>query len=126
MEKTDLKFVVLFIATLGFLFFALGTSITGNVVQTAYCNEKGCFDFCKTNSDCIIGRCCEEKTFGICKQECDQEFVLTPDIDVVYPLPYTELPQKTGNPLLYSSLIFLTLLIGTLYFLAGKKIHIKL
>ncbi len=126
MEKRERLFAYSFVYTLGMLFFFLGSSITGNVVQTGYCDDLNCYDYCKTNSDCSLNEaCCQEQNFGICKTECENEFVFTPEIDVQYPFPELEQPLKPDNTLLYVFLLILTATIGGLYFLAGKKVHLK-
>ena len=81
MKHQDIKFLIVFLGTLGFLFFALDSSITGKVVQTSFCDDSGCYDFCKTQSDCSVGVCCQEQDFGICKQDCEQEFVFNPNME---------------------------------------------
>ncbi len=126
MEKQNRLFIYAFVYTLGVLLFFLGSSITGNVVQTGYCDDTRCYDYCKTNSDCSLNEvCCQEKDFGICKTECEAEFVFQPDVDVQYPLPELEQPLRPDYTLLYVFLLILTAVIGGLYFLAGKKVHIK-
>ena len=39
MKHQDIKFLIVFLGTLGFLFFALDSSITGKVVQTSFCDD---------------------------------------------------------------------------------------
>ena len=127
MEKQERLFLYSFVYTLGILLFFLGSSITGKVVQTAYCDSLNCYDYCTTNTDCALGEvCCSEKDFGICKTDCDDLFVFTPEMEVQFPLPQLEQPLRPDHTLLYVFLLVLTLIIGALYFLAGKKIHIKL
>ena len=95
MEKRERLFVYSFVYTLGILIFFLGSSITGKVVQTSYCDGLNCYDYCKTNSDCSLNEvCCQEQNFGICKTNCEQEFVFTPELDVQYPFPELEQPLK--------------------------------
>ena len=126
MEKQERLFAYAFVYTLGILLFFLGSSITGNVVQTSYCDGLDCYDYCKTNSDCSLNEvCCQEQKFGICKADCKKEFVFEPEMDVQYPFPELEQPLRPDNTLLYVFLLILTAIIGGLYFLAGKKVHIK-
>lgn len=126
MEKRERLFVYSFVYTLGILIFFLGSSITGKVVQTGYCDGLNCYEYCKTKSDCSLNEiCCSEQNFGICKTDCEKEFVFTPEMDVQYPFPELEQPLRSDNTLLYVFLLILTAIIGGLYFLAGKKIHIK-
>ncbi len=127
MEKQDKTFIITFLLTLTLLVFLLRGTITGHVVQTSYCDDTDCYEFCTKESDCgFTEKCCQERDFGICKEDCEKEYVFSPEINMDS-LPRLEQPaQVKSNNILYLFLIFVTLIIGGSYFfLRNKHIHIK-
>jgi len=122
MDKNKV-FLVSFLATLTLLTYFLGSSITGQVTKTSYCDVTGCYELCISDTDCMDNNvCCAARNFGICKESCTEKFVFHPETD--YPVPFIEAPTQV-NTLLYGFLILLTLFIGAVYLLHNKIIHIK-
>lgn len=119
----DKLFTLSFILTMTLLLYFLGNSITGHVIQTSYCDDSGCHEFCTSSTECSAQEvCCQVQDFGVCKSGCDNQYEMLAEVE--YPVPYTEMPVKPSS-YLYISLIFLTVIVGTLYFLSNKKVHVK-
>ena len=127
MEQRQFLFTLSFMATLGLLLFFLGSSITGQVVQTMYCDNATCYDFCTAKTDCLAGEiCCQEQTFGLCKDSCETEFNVDIKYEGSYPFPKVDSPAPQVNTVLYGVLAIITLIIGAIYFFfGGKVVHIK-
>ena len=94
-----------------------------------HCDEFGCYEFCKSNIECYRGICCQEQDFGICKTDCDNEYIFSPQVESDFrSFAYEEQPAQINAvyTLFYLGLFALTVFIGGLYlFFRGKKIHIK-
>ena len=72
MEKKDLIFRFVLIILLIAPFYFLGSSITGFVTQTMHCEDGGCNEYCRFNSDCFEGVCCDKGSFGVCGSSCEE------------------------------------------------------
>ena len=75
MHKKELIFTIAFTLSLMSIIYFLGSSITGHVVQTMYCEDGICDEFCKYNKDCTNEGevCCDVEGFGVCRVECEEE-----------------------------------------------------
>ena len=126
MEKREVVFLVLLFVTFTTLLYFLGTSITGYVVQSMYCNNGVCKEFCMFNSDCVGNEiCCEIGDFGVCEDRsiCEKPYSFQPDVEIdLRKMPNLESPTNItpGKILIYIVSGFLVVLIGAFYFL-GKK-----
>ncbi|MBN1501996.1 hypothetical protein JW930_00495 [Candidatus Woesearchaeota archaeon] len=125
MQKQDFFFIVSFFLTLSLLLFFLGSSITGFAMQSMHCKDGICREICRTNAECDKGICCDQGGFGVCKQECDSQFMYQPATivspEISYQGPYLEKPQSVSNIFIYIGLIILALSIGAVYFFERKK-----
>ena len=130
MEKREVVFLVLLFVTFATLLYFLGTSITGHVVQSMYCEKGVCKEFCRFDSDCI-GReeiCCQKGDFGVCEllSLCEKPYIFQPeivDMNFESKTPYLESPTTVikSKIIIYVVLILLATLIGIIYFSKRKK-----
>ncbi|MBN2422423.1 hypothetical protein JXB41_04295 [Candidatus Woesearchaeota archaeon] len=128
MENKDKFYVFIFIGLFSIILIYMGSSITGWLIQSMYCNDEGCTNFCRINQDCSIDEvCCQAENTGICKlkTECTQlykpSFESGVEIDVDINAPVVEQPGKITEPWIYLVLIMLVLAIGIVCFLRKKK-----
>ena len=128
MIRKDLPFSSLFFLTMILLVYFLGASITGNVVQSMYCEEDECKELCNYISDCsdITRICCDKGGFGVCEEPllCEKSFELSPtaetEFDINYDIKELSLQKpgqikKSKSYLIIVGLLFLAILLGVLY-----------
>ncbi|MBW2990537.1 hypothetical protein KY348_02410 [Candidatus Woesearchaeota archaeon] len=133
MNKESLKFTSLFFLGLIILIYFLGSSITGYVVQTMYCDEDKCQEFCKYDKECKNPGelCCDKGGFGVCENPltCDKGYVYSPEAKMNFDF-YAELKEPAEQSPAYIEKtkirIFLVLLaaalaIGIIYAYRRKK-----
>ncbi|MBT4648003.1 hypothetical protein HN827_05845 [archaeon] len=124
MERKDIIFLITFSLALASSIFYLGNSITGNVVQSQFCENGICNDFCRFDSDCNTNSiCCNVKDNGVCTSQdsCQEKFIFETDTE----LDLNMNPPITESPSIFTSFhigVFITTtilitLIGFLYFI---------
>jgi len=125
MDRRDWTFTLVFIVSLLISLYFLGASITGRLVQSMYCEDGVCKEFCRFNTDCSGDEmCCDYGGFGVCEQAlaCAEAYQLQPEVDIEnLPMLESPAPVRKGNILLYSIITLLILLIGFLYFMGRKR-----
>jgi hypothetical protein len=113
MRERDWYFLVSFIISIVALSYFLAGTMTGRVVQSMYCTDEGCFEFCISHDDCYPDElCCERLGKGVCMRECQKEFLFSPELEGLP--PNVEQPQQT-NTSFYLGLLIVTLVIAFLY-----------
>ena len=127
MNQRDLMFVLGFAISLVILVYFLGTSIIGYVTQSMYCDEEGCKEFCRFNTDCINPQvCCQKDDFGVCGSSCTDEYKFQPNLDDVDLESVTSYVGGSAGVTeskiyLYAVLIILAAIVGIKCFYSGKK-----
>jgi len=129
MKRHDIAFIVLFVMTLSLSIYSLGVSITGHVIQTKFCDQDDCKDFCRSNSDCLtIGEmCCKKGDIGVCEDQtvCEERYIFEPDMDLDFETltPEMQQPGQIGKAQisLFSIVIGIALIILFIYFWEKKK-----
>jgi hypothetical protein len=85
MHRDELMLVAFIAICSGVLIYSLGASVTGYVIQTTYCKEGWCNDYCRFDPDCSTGQvCCEMQNFGVCapSAECAVKHDFQPQVDI--------------------------------------------
>ncbi|MDD5087079.1 MAG: hypothetical protein PHV16_04990 [Candidatus Nanoarchaeia archaeon] len=127
MEKKEIVFLVSLFIAFSLLLYFIGTSITGYVVQSMYCEDGICKEFCKFNSDCSGKEiCCQLGDFGVCEElsACESPYSFQPKMELqLKKTPNIENPANItqGKIVLYLVTGFLVVLIGAIYFLGEKE-----
>lgn len=126
MRKSERIFVFVFFISLAVLLFCLGISITGYFIQTMYCEQGTCKEFCRFNSDCSADEiCCDKIDFGVCEDTsiCEKEYIFEPEPELdIDELPAMEKPTPLkNNILIYSSMTLIIIVLGIIYFFERKK-----
>jgi len=124
MEKKEVVFSVAFVGCLGVLLFFLGSSITGLITQTMFCENGVCRKLCRTDYDCVRNElCCNHGGIGVCEEleDCAEPYVLQPDVEVdttqMMNRPAVEQPSsaRQSNTVVLFVLIALAITIGLFY-----------
>ncbi|MBU0980781.1 MAG: hypothetical protein KJ709_08310 [Nanoarchaeota archaeon] len=121
MKSQRLVFLVVFISVLFLVTFFFTSSITGMVIQTMYCDNDECREFCSSDADCDPGQaCCDNNGYGVCGDGCETLFTAEAELESI---PEVETPGTVTYPLLwlYISLIAITLMIGIVFLLSDRK-----
>jgi hypothetical protein len=130
MEKQDWLFASAFMISFLAMLYLLGSSITGYVTQTQFCDDGICTDFCRFNADCNYPYdvCCDEGGFGVCRPSalCGSLYMFSVasegEIDMDN-LPEVERPASFSyvTPLLLLFLLMAMLVIAILYYMGRSK-----
>jgi hypothetical protein len=129
----DWRFAVVFTVGIVLTLYFLGTSITGFMVQSMYCDQGECREFCIYETDCtkLDEMCCDINGYGVCTHVSDcsknYEFSIESDVENL-PTLETPAPVLKSNMALYGIIFGLLLMIGYIYFVSrkhSKKAHSK-
>ena len=121
MDKQNFLFTVVLILGVGFLLYVFGAAITGNIVQSMYCQDGICKEFCKFNTDCIQGEsCCMNDGFGVCEERsnCILEYEVStePNTDFEY-----ERKSPSNYPMIFPILTVILLAVVTVWYISTRK-----
>lgn len=125
----DWGFAITFVVGLTLTLYFLGTSITGLMVQSMYCDQGECKEFCRFTSDCtgVDEMCCDVNGYGVCEYvlDCGKNYEFNIESDVEN-LPTLEQPAPIleANIALYSGLLFIFVLIAIPFF-KYKKLRLR-
>jgi len=127
MEKKELIAITIFVAGLTLVAYLLGSSITGYIVQTMYCEDGLCKEFCQYSSDCFGEKiCCQKNDLGICEEptNCQQEFQFQPGADFNpenQPTLESPAPIQKRIIFIYSFLAIAFIVAGIILYFSNKK-----
>jgi len=107
-------FAMCFVVSLMVSLFLLGSSITGYITGTMYCENGKCHEQCRFDSDCAAGLCCDGGTSGYCIDICENPYVLSPGESAE---PFTDSPKSFGTIALLFGIVAAIIALGLIFYM---------
>ncbi|KYK26750.1 hypothetical protein AYK26_04725 [Euryarchaeota archaeon SM23-78] len=134
MDRDEFAFSSILFLALVLLLYFIGSSITGLTIQTMYCEEGVCKEFCDFLPDCNDKTkiCCDKGGFGVCEDpiNCEKSYEFSPEADMQFDIsikqPILESPAHIDNSRIGLTIFLIVLVgillgVGILHFLKRRK-----